>query len=642
MCGIFGYKVLKSGDVSKALPLFEALMLQSQVRGKHSTGVSWVRSNGKLGVLKEAISAKDFVSSWTWLKLADTLPNEMIGHCRYSTSGQDIQPITLNGMALVHNGIVNMADKDMLENMYSVSLETDNDSEIILQKMVQAYEGHEGEAEVDEFGNSDALALGLGSLYDVRDPIFALAVLEASTREILLVRDHIRPLWFFYIPDWGIVGFASTEDIIKRAFAKITGIPEQVIWKAESYNIYKLGTRMGSPVSMFLNIPKEVRLGQCFGDKPRYTPKPLVDKEFIARTRSSLISAPTLLDNPSFDDGDHRLNKRESFKRYSVAALKTWELDANYPMMQYLFKRYELSESQQYWACFLYGVFYHPGSVFYVMQEFPEFELVDLPRFEAWHAKNWRNLSYNTDRKYEKGHLVEMFVSYLSVIGSQTPTAQYQFFERHLQSTPYENFHSLWASLSKLVRFGRYSLFIYTECLARCMGLPIEANTIFLKQADSPRAGLCYVLDKPEWAKAKLSHEDWSYLEVEVNKLIFEINMEYPDVKMDHWAIESCLCSWKGYWRDTKGRYLGYYLDRMASEILDMQNLDITQGIDWSVLWQFRRESFPKFMLGEYANPLRLATHKPYEHVMKHTGRMIGLDQFYELGLIPKRKLANK
>lgn len=635
MCSILGYKVLKHGDPTKAIPLFEAMLVQSQVRGKHATGVSWV-SEGKVKIFKSPVPAKDFIGTMKWLQVSGTFPMEMIGHCRYSTSGIDCQPVGIPGMSLVHNGIVSMADKDALQRQYEVEIESDNDSEVILHKMMEAYDGQQFEAQADEFDDTDALAWGLKDLYDRGTPIYALAVLNEA-REIRMVRDHVRPLWFFYIKEWEIMGFASTEDIIRRTFKQFKDIPEHGIWEAEPYKIYRLGMRIGIPSDMLQLLPDDVQYASSILSRVRYTPKPLVDDVFIDNATYTLKGRDLDLDSSTYNDGDHRLNKRESFKRYCAAAVKTNEIDPNYPLMQYLFKRYELSESQQYWACWLYGVFYHPGTVFYVMQEFPEYELVDIKRLEKWHAANWKSLRYNTDRKYEKGHFVEMFRSYRQVIGGQTPSSQSEFFERHFTGTPFVNFHALWKSLNTLVRFGRYSLFIYTECLARCMGIPIDTNTLFLKESDSPRAGLAYVLDKPEYAKGKLTIETWTYFETEVQRLIAEVNREYPSIRMDYWFMESCLCAYKGLFRETKGRYIGYYIDRMAGEILEMSEEPITSGIEWTVLWQFRKESFPWEYLGEYATPPRLKVQKNLEFVFRDTGRLIGLWPCVKRGLFDNK-----
>lgn len=624
MCGIAGYKVLKRGNASKAIAVFEQIMLQSQIRGKHATGVAWVEY-GQFVSVKSKVPAKEFLNSAQWARIRKAPPVEMIGHCRYSTSGEEAQPINYAGYCIVHNGMVSMAAKEHFEAEYKVKTKTDNDSEIILHYLSEAWEGNEGVK-----SDTDAFALAFKRLYKHNTPIFACAVLQTDG-SIRLIRDHIRPLWFFYIKEWEVLGFASTQDIIRRAFKKFKDLPDHAVWEADPYMLYTLGPRIGCPDDLTSFFPAMKRITS-------FTTKPLTDKRWLGNAAYTLRGTDLVIDSPTYDAGDHRTNLRESFKRYCAASVATNEIDPNYPLLQYLFERYELSQSQQYWACWLYGVFYHPGTVFYVMQEFPEYELVDIERLNHWHEQNWKKLRYNKDRKYEKGHFVEMFESYVAVIGSQSPTAQRDFFEQSYGGTAYENFHHLWKRLSRLLRFGRYSLYIYTETLARCMGVPIEANTVFLKDSSSPRAGLCHVLGKPEWAKARLTSDNWTYLETEVHKLIAEVNREYP-VRMDYWFMESCLCAYKGFFAN--GRYLGYYLDRMADEIIQMADEEaLTSGIEWTVLWQFRKENFPWEYLGEYGKPPRLKIVNSWRHVLAEEGRMIGMWPMIKRGLLPKTKVG--
>jgi hypothetical protein len=54
--------------------------------------------------------------------------------------------------------------------------------------------------------------------------------------------------------------------------------------------------------------------------------------------------------------------------------------------------------------------------------------------------------------------------------------------------------------------------------------------------------------------------------------------------------METCLCSFKKIFRKSHGRYLGYYLDRQAEEIMQCEK-DGWYGIDWNVLWQSREET---------------------------------------------------
>ena len=49
----------------------------------------------------------------------------------------------------------------------------------------------------------------------------------------------------------------------------------------------------------------------------------------------------------------------------------------------------------------------------------------------------------------------------------------------------------------------------------------------------------------------------------------------------------------KKIFRRSRGRYLGYYLDRQAEEIKQVEK-DGWNGIDWSVFWDGRNETLEK------------------------------------------------
>jgi len=66
----------------------------------------------------------------------------------------------------------------------------------------------------------------------------------------------------------------------------------------------------------------------------------------------------------------------------------------------------------------------------------------------------------------------------------------------------------------------------------------------------------------------------------------------FPELanQIDFFTMETCLCSFKKIFREHHGRYLGYYLDRQAEEIIKAEG-DGWYGIDWDVLWQARNET---------------------------------------------------
>jgi hypothetical protein len=79
----------------------------------------------------------------------------------------------------------------------------------------------------------------------------------------------------------------------------------------------------------------------------------------------------------------------------------------------------------------------------------------------------------------------------------------------------------------------------------------------------------------------------------------------------------------------------------MADEIQQMQDQqDITSGVDWNVLWQFRKENLIHEYLGELVDPPRVRVTRSLEHILRDEGRMIGLWPIINRGLLPNTPIG--
>jgi hypothetical protein len=108
----------------------------------------------------------------------------------------------------------------------------------------------------------------------------------------------------------------------------------------------------------------------------------------------------------------------------------------------------------------------------------------------------------------------------------------------------------------------------------------------------SHRNGLLYALAQEHDLDRKLSRADYARLESQAREIIEETRNRFPELAhvVDYFTMETCLCSFKKIFREHHGRYLGYYLDRQAEEIMQVEK-DGWYGIDWDVLWQARNET---------------------------------------------------
>jgi hypothetical protein len=617
MCGIFGL-VVEGEFNEKHAKLTEALLLESQVRGRHATGVTWSSGTAPMVTVKQPVPATEFVKTHLSMPLGE-VGVRVLGHCRYSTSGDwednaNNQPLESREVSLVHNGLVSMGTKEEFEHQYGVRTHSYNDSEVILQHVLRALQAGPSVTLVDALGKA------LHRIHRVEPPIFALGIMGLRW-PMLCVRDHIRPLWLFSIASLGVRGFASTKDIIDRVAERMQMTIEHQ--EVPPYTIIDV-RNPNNTYPLSFEYPKEFRF-----QRPQ-----LVFPEIL---QPEAVQSDPRLDFPVAGHLDFRKleNRLKAFLLYYAAVTVTWDVDPAYPAINYLFRRYELSKEQEYWVCWLYGVFYQIGSLFWFMQEFPEFEKVDLGRLERWHKQHWRELRYETDRRYCKGHLVDMFVSYKAAIGQRT---QEEWFAELLTSEdPVVNFHNVWKEVMKFDRFGRYSAYYYTETLHRCMGMPILADTMFLPDALSSRNGLCYAVGKDQYVDAKMTKDILRELNTDLDELYHLVKATFPHITVDYWLLESALCAYKGLYR--RRRYIGYYIDRLAEEICHIQedHKESTVGVDWGVLWQMRRACFPPEYLGE----LWPSAEKPWlwpredaQNAMMDKGVLVGLGPVAKRGLL--------
>lgn len=269
------------------------------------------------------------------------------------------------------------------------------------------------------------------------------------------------------------------------------------------------------------------------------------------------------------------------------------DCDPAYPALNYIADRFELNIEQRYWISFLYGCTYCVPTVYYIYNEFPDYENVDVKRLQNWWDNNKQRLFFQTDRVKIKNfnQFVDVFKSYKELMGTN----------QHAAISRFKTYDELYKFLGRIYQFGRFSLFNYIETLYELTPTKFEATELNLKEAESCRNGLCYVFDKTHYVTMhhKESERPINYEELQrdLKTLYDELKKSFPQIPVTYYKIETALCAYKKlFW---KTRYLYYYIDRLQEEIQTMQK-NVPEGVDWSVLWDFRDEYFANDLLGEH------------------------------------------
>lgn len=295
-------------------------------------------------------------------------------------------------------------------------------------------------------------------------------------------------------------------------------------------------------------------------------------------------------------------NRREQFIRWYAWSLKYSDCDPAVWMTNYLHQRYEHNDEERLWFAWLYGNTYQLPTAWVLKNEFPDYELATVDRITWWNTNNYKRLRYQTDTKWNKGHLPAMFESYQKFIGKKT---QRESFEKYYGDNEHETFDNLWRAVNdNFYKFGRYSSWFYIQHLRHTAGILCEPTSLMLSDysgSRSHRNGLLLALCMDDKYDTKLSGAEYQNLESIAKDIVLEMRDRFPELndQIDFFTMETCLCSFKKIFREHHGRYLGYYLDRQSEEITQAEQ-DGWSGIEWNVLWQSREETLDERLSGRH------------------------------------------
>jgi len=244
MCGLVGLLAGRQPkrrlkDIEALTDVFTSLLLLSEHRGPHATGVAWVKRNGSMQVAKEPLPARQFVQSGAyldWLLGVDREITYLMGHTRWPSHGSVLNPANnhplvttvptldqtrpalqaidqshtaMGSLALTHNGSLRAWERYF--SRLQLPRTTQVDSEL-LARIAQRYTGAAG---ID----LDAVLTALSPL----DGSMSLS-LVATTRpeEIILLKGNM-PLEVRIQPRTRVLVYASEDRILDRALTGESG-----------------------------------------------------------------------------------------------------------------------------------------------------------------------------------------------------------------------------------------------------------------------------------------------------------------------------------------------------------------------------------------------------------------------------------
>ena len=270
-----------------------------------------------------------------------------------------------------------------------------------------------------------------------------------------------------------------------------------------------------------------------------------------------------------------------TYSQYHNLSLDAGDVDPSIGCLTYLADRYELNMEQRHWIAYLYGLSYCAPTVFYMYNEFPDYECVDVNRLKCWWKENKHKCLFQTDRLRVKSNdqVVDSFKSYRSLAKG----SQQDYFR-------VDDWKQAYKKIEAIKYFGRFSLFNYLDVLNAITDVTKKPPYLNMLEAVSCRNGLAYAIGRNDLVDKKINRSDAVLLH---NAFLNLLKTKRGNV----FQIETTLCAYKKYVRGK--RYVGYYLDRMHKEIRKLES-EVNEGVYWDVLWQYRAETYDKKYLAEF------------------------------------------
>lgn len=225
MCGINGMVFLKGVErnaqmMAKIRYVFDELMVETQDRGEHATGLASFKRDGSYEFHKKNINAdKMTTEDEKYREIIANFDGEQTGvviaHTRYLTKGvatnmNNNHPFDIGNVVGLHNG--SAKNDDTLFKAYEDKFKRigEVDSEIVFQ-LINHY-------------NKDEITVPnlKKALEDTRlRGLFALAFVHKNTPNLLHLIKQDKPMYLAYWKEAGIIIFNSDDDYITKAFRKL-------------------------------------------------------------------------------------------------------------------------------------------------------------------------------------------------------------------------------------------------------------------------------------------------------------------------------------------------------------------------------------------------------------------------------------
>ena len=268
-------------------------------------------------------------------------------------------------------------------------------------------------------------------------------------------------------------------------------------------------------------------------------------------------------DNKGLTPVDWRLpeNRKEMFFRWLSWRLAganidhyTWNLA--YMNTEHSPTKKAMTREQKLWYSYLFGTTYQSSLAWVFYSHFPDYDKIDMTELDRWNRETMPRQRFATDTRYNKGHIVRMWGSFLDWVNTHGQGDIEKAFEKFLVEDQTVSFNQMTEQVRSWHKFGRMTAWLTTQCLYECCELPIAPDTMYTDDPSSASVwnGMCYLIgredmtvgDAPKFAAYKPAAQDRAAFKAYEKDLMAQAQEAVTDKKfLSYFTLETHLCQFK-------------------------------------------------------------------------------------------------
>lgn len=215
-----------------------------------------------------------------------------------------------------------------------------------------------------------------------------------------------------------------------------------------------------------------------------------------------------------------------------------------------------MTRAQQLWYSYLFGTTYQSAMAWIFYWHFPDPTKIDWKELDEWNRETTPRQRFGTDTRYNKGHVVRMWKSFLEWVEREGKGDIEEAFDKFVVEDPTESYHNINTQIRTWHKFGRMTSWLAAQCLYEGAKLPIAPDTMFTDDPGNQSVwnGTCYfwsmehmtVGSVPKFAGYKPTPQDKSrFLKLE-KELMAEARDKVEDQEfLSYFTLETHLCQFK-------------------------------------------------------------------------------------------------